>query len=348
MAERTDDADRPTSDLTLPRHPLRDLAPGGWFKDRSTSSFWLLISTFAYASRPEVEHAFREYGSQESKADGQVLIAIGDIDGIELPDSVGFWSGEPDGSLHWRINVSQRKVARTDCIFIATPYRVDGADADLEAPRRIRRLVSLLSLTSGPNLLCDAVFEGEIDAGSGQVHVTGVPTRVPQPTEGPSLTRETFDCFRECLAGIRAAGDRKRGRLELALEYMDEGVRKYDDFFSYWTALELVVDGKAPTIRTRLQQCYGLKSHRLIDEQTGLPKLTAWRHAYIHRGIRPQLTADVARYIHLLFIELFRRELGLECLHLVEAIQSAPGFDLRPLGLADNRTEEQKSRLKTG
>lgn len=119
-------------------------------------------------------------------------------------------------------------------------------------------------------------------------------------------------------------------------------MRKNYGFFEYWTALEVVCDGKANRIKERLKQIYRLQSHKEAGEKTGLDVLAKWRGEYVHKGKRPIISADVERYIQLVFLDLLRAEIDVPARHNIAAIQGARGYDLSPLGLADNRTQEQK------
>jgi hypothetical protein len=79
---------------------------------------------------------------------------------------------------------------------------------------------------------------------------------------------------------------------------------------------------------------------------SGFDKLTDWRQKYIHQGIVPALSADVERYIQLLFLDILRQELSLPPRFYMASIQKARGYDLSPLGLSDNREDDQKAKDK--
>src|SRR5262249_49650031 len=136
--------------------------------------------------------------------------------------------------------------------------------------------------------------------------------------------------------------DHKQARIRLSLELMNDAMRKYDGFFEYWTALEVLCDGKTNAIKSRLQKIYGLKNQQEAGIATGLSTLAEWRHQYVHAGVRPNLSADVERYIQLLFLDLLRHEVGLKPRGHLAGIQHAEGYDLSPIGLADRRTDEQR------
>ena len=138
----------------------------------------------------------------------------------------------------------------------------------------------------------------------------------------------------------------KKRRIELALQLMNEAMNKEYGFFEYWTALEIVCDGKSGKIKNRLADIYEIASHNEAAEKTGFKKLAEWRHDFIHKGIRPIISADVERYIQLLFLDLLRNELELPRVGNIASIQNSQGYNLSPLDLKDNRTKEQKELAK--
>jgi hypothetical protein len=79
-----------------------------------------------------------------------------------------------------------------------------------------------------------------------------------------------------------------------------------------------------------------------VEQRTGFKVIAKWRHDYFHKGKIPDLSADVERYIQLLYLDLLRHEVHLPLGGHVAGIQNASGYDLRPLGLMDRRTSEQK------
>ncbi len=124
-------------------------------------------------------------------------------------------------------------------------------------------------------------------------------------------------------------------------------MRQENGFLQYWTALE-VLCGKANQIRERLRRIYHLRSHREAGESTRFDALVKWRQQYVHKGIAPPLTQDVERYLQLMFVDLLRDELELPSHNCIAELQTAAGYDLSPIGLKDNRTEEQKKEQAEG
>ena len=303
-----------------------------------------MLGSFVYTTREALSTAVRN--SKTGRPFSPPIVAgVGHLSGLKLPTQNAFWLAGQNDAATWYVNVGEITVPEVDCWFVLTPYRIDGGEPDLDAANRLARLVAVLSAYCGPNIFRDVISEGEVNAADGKFQVSGNFTRTPSDTEGPFLHVDLMRDMWETAKGIALQPENRRRRLERAVEYLGRGIRDNDDFFSYWMALELVADGQAGTIRSRLQEIYGLKSHKPVEEETGFPVLRAWRHAFVHGGTRPHVSADVARYIHFMFLELLRHEIGLPARGLVAMVQNQPGYDLSPLGLSDNRTERQKAAM---
>lgn len=321
------------------------LAPDEWFTSRQSSTCWLALYSFVGTTRSQIETVMKD-ARWRTGSHPAVRVGVGRIADLKLATETHvLYGGDPVGSpAQLFVKVEEFIPPAMDVWFMVTPFRIDGSLPDPDAANRVARLAALMAAYCGPNLLRHVVYEGEVSAQTGQVTVTGDAIRLPQRVEGPFLGARLVAGIAETVERVRGIADAtRRGRLELAIEYLGRAIRNNDDFFCYWTALELVADGKAPKIRGMLQRCYGLKSHAPIENSTGFPTLRNWRHGFIHGGIRPHLTPDVARYLHALFLDLIRFELDLPPLHLLSSTQSQSGYDLRPLGLPDSRTEAQKA-----
>jgi hypothetical protein len=125
-----------------------------------------------------------------------------------------------------------------------------------------------------------------------------------------------------------------RRRILLALRLIDDAMRREEGFLGYWTALEVVCAGGANKIKATLAKVYGIKYQNAAAEATRLSVFSRWRHDYVHHGVRPNLNADVGRYLPLLFLDLLRHELGLPSRRYVAALQAARGYDFSSIGLA--------------
>jgi hypothetical protein len=231
--------------------------------------------------------------------------------------------------------------------FLSTPFKVDGSPGnEWNARRFLSRVYALLIAHCGLNALVDVVFEGEVDVDGSQWRSTSPVLKTVQPVDGPFLHPTLWEALAEVSAALNKAPMERKQRIELALEFFDRATRSEEEFFNNWTALEILCNGKSQKIRSCLQAAYELPNVGEVDKQSGFKQIAAWRHDFFHKGVRPTISADVARYIQWMFLDLLRRELGLECRRYLGMIQSADGYDLSSIGLADRRTPEQLELIR--
>ena len=197
---------------------------------------------------------------------------------------------------------------------------------------------------AGWNLLREIIFEGEVSAHDEKCSVTGEIIRMPQGCEGPFLHKQNWEDIGAIARQLKLVQPEVRTRIELSLEFLDRALREDDAFFYYWTALEILCNGTAQAIRSKLRTCYELKNVQEVDDKTRFGIIATWRHDFFHKGIRPHMTFDVERYIQMMLLDLLRQELLLPLRGHTASLQHTVGYDLSSIGLADNRTDEQKKR----
>jgi len=328
---------------------LMDLAPDSWFTDREKSSFWLRIYTSLFIPHAEFKYALNQLFSgikKDEKIIHQVkyiLFGGGLVKDMKVPCFSFYIYSQESGQLVLETKVDDRTLKETNYIFIAVPFKVDGVLGDESLTRKkLDSVASLIRIYTGQNFMREIVFEGEIDAATGNFSTSSKPIKMPQIVEGPFLAKQNGISIKEISEKISTLPEDKKRRIELALQFMNDAMDKDSGFFEYWTALEIVCNGKSGKIKRRLADIYKITSHNDAAKKTGFKKIAEWRHDFIHKGIRPTISADVERYIQLLFLDLLRHEIGLPCEGHIVSIQQAQGYNLTPLGLKDNRTKEQK------
>ena len=345
----------------MPKIPGENLSGGltafaldEWFEDRETSSVWLRIYTSLFVPHDDFQSTVESFlpdleQDQRFLALGRpILFACGRVQDLKVPTTQFDMFALPTGELMVKLKADQKELPDTNYIFLATPFRVDGEPGIEHETRRLLDVaVPLLAVHTGLNFLRHCVFEGEVRAHDGSFTVPGKPWKMPKPSEGPFLARQNGSDIAEITDRVSNLRQPKRRRCDLALELLDTAMRKDNGFFEYWTALEVICDGKTNKIKTRLKELYALKNHQEAADQTGLTTLARWRDDYVHKGIRPPLTADLERYLQLLFLDLLRQEIDLPLRSHIATIQRATGYDLSPIGLSDRRTVEQKKAEET-
>lgn len=327
------------------RGGLHKLIPTSWFTNVEDSSIWLRLYSCVFVPHDQIAERVRGWLSEGDLLahGGPILFGFGTFKDFKVPSTTMDLATAESGQLRMFVKVDEKALPSAPYIILAAPFRRDGADGDEPSTRRALDLAAgLIGVHAGANFMRECVFEGEVSGRDGRFSAPGPAHRIPQVVEGPFLAKENGLDIGEISKQLSKTSEPKRSRLELALVLMDTAMRKHEGFLEYWTALEVVCDGKARRIQDRLAKIYGLKSQHEAARVTGLGALTTWRDDYVHKGKRPFLTADVERYIQLVFLDLLRHELDLATRGHVAAIHHAVGYDLSSLGLPDNRTEAQK------
>lgn len=320
---------------------LSEFAEDEWFSDRNTSSFWLRIYTSLGLSHKDFVPIVEKVSKRINRKP-PVRIYFGQIENIEVPIfRINMYVNE-DGITTINIHSDNHKLDKTNYIWFATPYQIDGVPGnEIETKRYLNRIESLMVLHIGQNFLRDIVFDGDVNAGDGKFNVASHAMKMPQTPEGPFLHKQNWEDIEEIETALAALQIEIRKRIELSLEFFERAVRDNDGFFEYWSSLEILCNGKAQRIRSKIQQCYKLKHVNEASEKSGFGVIANLRHALVHDGVRPSISSDVERYIQLLYLDLLRQELNLPPRHHMAAFQQAVGYNLSPLGLKDNRTKEQ-------
>lgn len=324
---------------------LSEFAEDEWFADRSKSTYWLRIYTSLGLTHKDFFPAIKDVYERIDR-DPPVRMYFGQIDGLEVPIfRINMYVNE-DGITAININSDNHKIDKSNHVWFATPYKIDGDPGNhVETNRYLNRIESLIVLHMGQNFLRDIVFDGEVNAYDGNFSVASQAIKMPQMPEGPFLHKQNWQDIEEIETSLSSAPIEIRNRLQLSLEFFERGVREDDGFFEYWTALEILCNGKAQTIRSKIQKCYKLKHVKEAEERSGFKSIAKWRHDFVHKGDRPNVSSDVERYIQLLYLDLLRQELKLQPRHHMAGLQQAVGYDLSPINLPDNRTEEQKQAV---
>lgn len=268
--------------------------------------------------------------------DQPVLFGGGSFQGLPVPSGERDYHSDPStGAPIVLVEPRVKKLAGGPHLFLATPFEVDGKPGvEPEARRVLNLAVSLLCLHTGVNLLRHCVFEGRVVAAEeGAVTVPDRWLRAPMGAEGPFLGSQNGVDIAEISERLAQMRQPKRRRVELALDLLGKATRGEETFFDYWLALEVVCDGKKGKIANRLGATYGTNSHKAAY-LTGLSTLGRWRDNYVHKGIRPPVTATIERYLQLLFLDLLRHEIDLPPRCHAGAMLNSPGHSLAEIGLA--------------
>ena len=325
------------------RNGLLSLIPCDWFTDRANSTVWVAIYTSLFLASTDFDRVARDFFGTSHEPQPRpkypVAVCCGQLHGLNVP-SFGFAvvTNPKSGESSLRVKCDMRALEETNYVLLVTPLKIDGDSRNyLEARKQLDASAGLLCIHTGVNFMRDLAAEGEVTAHDGQFTSAWQGYVTPATSQGPFLAAELGAARLEAKDAIRSLPDAKQDRITLALQLMNQGMRQENGFLHYWTALE-IVGGNANQIRGRLRRIYNLKSHKEGGEATRFNVIAKWRHQYVHKGIVPPLTPDVERYLQLMFVDLLRDELSLASHRYLSDLQNAVGYDLSPIGLADNRT----------
>ncbi len=324
---------------------MTDLARDGWFSDTVNSTFWVRFYLSTGGPVDILGRAF-EVGLQKLGAAREFSLSylhVLDMNVLRMEQQL---SVSQEGTLLLKVEVKDDPLPAGTYLAIATPHSVDGQQGNEGETRlRLDRFVTLLKLYLGPNVAFYLAFECEYRASDGQATYRGQPVRMPQPVEGPFLHPKNWEATNSILDKIGRFEPDLQRRMRLSLEYMYEAIQD-SDFYRYWTAFEVLCGGGANVIRAKIQKAYAdkFRTQQEVDDRLGLRCIATWRRELIHDGKRVHLSADEERFLQLLYLDLLERELWLPAKQHAGALASSPGVNLFRIGLADNRTEEQKSR----
>jgi hypothetical protein len=326
------------------RAQLKDLAPSKWFKNKMESSFWLRIYTCLYIPHKDFSQKAMD-ATAGIPFDDQVYFGFYVMNGLKIPENMHSMYASEDGIVKIELLPKNVELRNSTYVLVFTPKKIDGEPiAESTVRRKLDIVTTILRTHTGINFMREVVYEGEVDAGIDRFSFMSKAIKLPQPAEGPHVSKINWLQSKEIFEILETKQKEIRDRVKLSLEYFGRALDEIDSFFLYWTALEILCKGTSQAIKSRLQKALGLKSLQEV-EAIGFGKIASWRHDFFHKGIRPVLSADVERFIQLVFLDLLRYELNLQpALHTISLIQ-ASGYDLSPIGLSNRKTNEDKGSV---
>lgn len=327
---------------------LADFGRREWFSSVDDSSFWLQIYTCFNVTKDESAEKFKKT-IRQFEYHLPVAITYGWMKELELGKLRHTLTSLENGALDLQIHDYKLKLPTSLYAFVATPCSIDGAKPNFEKIHKTYNVVtSLLRAYVGHNLLREKVFDRQVMARDGSTPHGERYTlmKFPQPGDGPFFMDFVWNGAKAAIDSLKVADKDTQRRVELALEYLSKGFAADRGFVEYWTACEILCEGKrAPEMRKRLQSYYGFPDRKDVDRILRLKTLEVWRHNLLHRGIYPDFKPQVERYLQMMFLDLLRSELGLEGPGYMLSFLHSPGYDLTDLGI--ERAPGPRSLLPT-
>jgi len=316
---------------------LSSYSNNDWYKDASQSSFWLRIYTSLLVPHDKFVLSLQS-AVKKLQLSQPVSISYGVKEGLNVPSFQHYMYAGKNGMTVLEFTSEERALKKSNFVFLSTPMTVDGQPGDEAVARQCLDVAaSVMRLHTGANFMRDIVFDGEITAAEEKFVAPSAEIKMPQIPEGPFLNDRNWEHIAEISESLAGLPADKRQRIELAVEYFNKAQQMPDVMFYYWTALEMLCGGRDNMIRQKLKACYELEDVDVVDAATGFGFLSKWRYEFFFKGHRPELSADIQRYIQLLFLDLLRFELQLPWVGYLAAIQGAEGYNLSDIGLGDNR-----------
>lgn len=300
--------------------PLEEILPHlydpNWFSDVKSSSIWVRLYSVVQLPWGDANTAFL---NAPRRFDWPQPIKV-NYAHVENLDHVVFRIhivSQEDGSAYIVPFQSRQKIVPSMYIVLSTPYIVNGERrSPAEVSRKLDALAALYKLYCGPNIMKDLILDESVHVGTGAKQAVSGIIPVLSEFDGPYTDNAIWDELSESINMLEKIRDiHRRQRLELSLELFENATRvdEKNKFFYYWVAIERVCDTyRTSVVRRRLERSYGKIASYVLND-LGLQRVINLRTQLFHEGRKPVLTAESERYIQLLYLDLFRQELGLVC-----------------------------------
>ncbi len=311
---------------------IQNLADKKWFEKNPDSSVWVRIYTSLGLPHKNFfeELSKIKFGGGLS---GEIRLAHGHIENMEIPSIITFpFHALEDGSITISMDLSKKiTLPKTNYIFFVTPLSKEH-----EVKTAFDEIACLIKLHFGHNFIRDVIYEGSVKTDGQMSHFSEV-FKTPSPKEGPFIHSENWLDTAEIRNAIEGEKNQKiKERLKLSLKYFNKAMQE-DSFGSYCIAMDLFCGTKSlRAMSSKIQKCYGFRSQQEAEKETGFKQIIEWRTKFIHHGIEPIITADVERYLQLLYLDVLRFELKLENKNHSLAARINPHFDLSSIGVTKN------------
>jgi len=333
------------------QNDLSQCADESWFNDSSTSSFWLRIYTLLGVKKSEIPSKFKT-SIRDLYYGRPIRINYGYLNKIELPKWKNYVVGGEDPAPQVLLEQSIESFPGSTCIFIATPFKVDGVTVDPDQVTKVMSITSsIIAAHLGKNAIRDLVYNGSMSAHDSQFSKMGTLTNIPKPHEGPNFSDFLWTGIEETLRYLNDCKPDDKLRLEMGLDFFERGIAEYnkdirfsDALIFYWIAMESLCGG-AGKIESSLQNHYKLPDKASVQSLLGTENIRKWRNDLVHEGRTKEYTPDIDKYLQLLFLDVLRYQIGLPAICLAKIFSESSTADLSPIGLADRSVPGEKGHI---
>jgi len=265
------------------------------------------------------EHFFKNVSSDPTVDPSHPFsFFIGNFDKLDLLFAHEFQYVDVEKKFVFFSKADQIPAPKCALIFFASPVIHEGATTHTGPAQSVFGLYkSVLLGIFGRGFLLDLISEFTIEGTS--EHRTSFASsrwRTPQALDTRAIVDPTI--YEDLIVRVRSLSDPSRARFVLACQFFsraNEELHEYKRFFDYWTALEIIADGKSQRIRKSIAQAYG-QNLQYVDQTLRFKEVADLRHNLIHKGIFKSLEPEVERRMQGLFLDLMRVQLSLPCKHI--------------------------------
>jgi hypothetical protein len=318
---------------------LKDFADKQWFTDLDNSTCWLRIYTLLSPKFEEFVNLLRDF-PRYILIEKPCKISYVVMEDLDL-SILNHFICNSNGTVKIDVRFEQNKLPLSSYVCFTTPMVIDGEKCkEIEAKRAIDHVCALMRLNLGLNLLFHQIYEGEVKMNDGQISAHGPVLKLPSNLEGPYYKSEALRAFNELVERLKRTDKLIRGRILLAMDFVQKAFKDEEVFFNCWTALEIIC-GKAGAIKMAIKDHYQLSNVQAVDDIFAFHKIAQWRHDFFHKGRRPILSKETEKYLLFLVLDLIRWRLNLPCAGYLHQIVTMDGLDLSPIGLANRRKSDE-------
>lgn len=286
-----------------------------------------LIQVYSCSSDVDlvVEKFFNEI-KQELVIDTEhpLTFTIGKFNDFDILLAHEFQYVDPEHRFVFFSKIDQIRLPDTPLILFASPLiHSNGHTNAARAHGVISIYKSILLALFGRGFLLDKIIEFSIEGDGGHKISYGSGLwRVPQPVDCRALVDPRL--YEDLISRIPLQIEPVRSQIVLACQFFSRALeedQEYKRFFDYWTAFEILVQGKAQKIRKILAEAYGADVN-FVNANLRFEEIANLRHDLIHFGKFKSLEPEVERRIQILFFDLIRHRLNLPCARAAERLQA--------------------------
>lgn len=318
------------------KESLRKFVPESWVGKESNQ---FLIRLYSSLGVPEdlASSVYCHFSKSQVEISGTKILygVFGINEGSEFEEFWPVWHSGKDGIDHLYLQTTKLKLPIGSYFYLMVPF--SGLNRTANETQLLDAIHAILVSICGMRIAYHLVHEGVLDYKKGEIIAFSEGIATPVGLRGPLVWKGNKILLDNILCRLRDLDDDSRGRILASLGFLQEAIVQ-NNILQYFQAYEI------------LCQCYGKyvelrkKIKLLFKDETAFidrvwKKVEKWRHNFIHKGERPDVTAETSSFLQLVYLDLLTQELDLphqkHCVHLIKS-----GADLSQLGFNAEREHQ--------